>query len=227
MPSLFPQPPDEVSTAHFTDSSGALTWRSQHEVVRIEPWGPDALRVRAGLDGLTEGHGALSERPQAEATVKIDGESASITVGGLAAELDAAGSIRFLRANTGDELLAEQPIHFWWPGPRNYTATGNGYHYIEQSFAAYEDEQLFGLGQHTHGRLDQKGIVLDLVQRNAEVSIPFVVSSRGYGLLWNNPAVGRVELGVTATRWVANSARQIDYWITTGTQHRSPPATRG
>src|ERR1019366_5523468 len=135
----------------------------------------------------------------------------------LAAEVDAAGNIRFVRADTGDELLCEQPIHFWWPGPRNYTATGNGYHYIEQSFAAYEGEQLFGLGQHTHGRLDQKGIVLDLVQRNAEVSIPFVVSSRGYGLLWNNPAVGRVELGVTATRWVANSARQIDYWITTGT----------
>jgi alpha-D-xyloside xylohydrolase len=217
VPSLFPQPPDEVSTAHFTDNFGALTWRSAHEVVCIEAWGPDALRVRAGLDSLSEGHGALSERPQAEATVKIDGERASITVGGLAAEVDAVGNVRFVRADTGDELLCEQPIHFWWPGPRNYTATDNGYHYIEQCFAAYEGEQLFGLGQHTHGRLDQKGIVVDLVQRNAEVSIPFVVSSRGYGLLWNNPAVGRVELGATATRWVANSARQIDYWITTGT----------
>jgi len=173
--------------------------------------------VRAGLDSLSEGHGALSERPQAEATVKIDGERASITVGGLAAEVDAVGNVRFVRADTGDELLCERPIHFWWPGPRNYTATDNGYHYIEQCFVAYEGEQLFGLGQHTHGRLDQKGIVVDLVQRNAEVSIPFVVSSRGYGLLWNNPAVGRVELGATATRWVANSARQIDYWITTGT----------
>jgi alpha-D-xyloside xylohydrolase len=42
------------------------------------------------------------------------------------------------------------------------------------------------------------------------------VSSRGYGFLWNNPAVGRVELGGTATRWVADSARQIDYWVTVG-----------
>ena len=99
---------------------------------------------------------------------------------------------------------------------RNFTATGNGYQHIEQSFAAYEGELLFGLGQHAHGRLNQKGIVLDLVQRNSEVSIPFMVSSRGYGFLWNNPAVGRVEIGGTATRWVANSARQIDYWVTAG-----------
>ena len=217
MPSLFPQPEAEASTARFTDNAGALVWRCDHDVVRIEAWGPDALRVRAGLDDLIEGQGALGERPTAKSIVEIDGESARITVGALAAEADAVGRIRFVRSDTGYELLREQPIHFWWPGPRNFTATGNGYHYIEQSFAAYEGEQLFGLGQHTHGRLDQKGIVLDLVQRNAEVSIPFVVSSRGYGFLWNNPAVGRVELGATATRWVANSARQIDYWITAGT----------
>ena len=62
---------------------------------------------------------------------------------------------------------------------RNFTATGNGYQQLEQSFAAYDDERLFGLGQHTHGRLDQKGMVLDLVQRNAEVSIPFLLSNRG------------------------------------------------
>ena len=59
------------------------------------------------------------------------------------------------------------------------------------------------MGQRTHGRLDHKGLALDLVQRNAEVSIPFVLSSRGYGMLWNNPAVGRVEFADNATRWIA------------------------
>jgi alpha-D-xyloside xylohydrolase len=48
------------------------------------------------------------------------------------------------------------------------------------------------------------------------VTIPFLVSSRGYGFLWNSPAIGRVELGNTGTRWVADSARQIDYWVTAG-----------
>jgi alpha-D-xyloside xylohydrolase len=194
----------------------ALTWRCGPELVRIEAWGDDSLRVRASLGCLVEGHGALAGRPAARAIVKEEAENASITVGALTAIVDAIGHIRFVRADTGAELLAEKPIHFWWPGPRNFTATGNGYQQLEQSFAAYEGERLFGLGQHTHGRLDQKGIVIDLVQRNAEVSIPLLVSSRGYGFLWNNPAVGRVELGGTATRWVSDSARQIDYWVTTG-----------
>lgn len=94
---------------------------------------------------------------------------------------------------------------------------GNGHHRLEQRFAAYDDEKLYGLGQHQHGKLDQKGLVLDLVQRNAEVGIPVLASSRGYTLLWNNPAIGRVELARNGTRWVADSARQIDYWITAGT----------
>jgi alpha-glucosidase (family GH31 glycosyl hydrolase) len=38
------------------------------------------------------------------------------------------------------------------------------------------------------------------VQRNGEVSIPFVLSDRGYGLLWNVPAVGRAEFADNATR---------------------------
>jgi alpha-D-xyloside xylohydrolase len=217
VPSVFPKPDDEIPTAPFVDDVGALTWRAGHEVVRIEAWGPDSLRVRAALDHFIEDHGALAERPVAQATVKVVGSEASITVGAITAEVDAEGQVRFVRTETGEELLAEQPIHFWWPGPRNFTSRGNGYQRLEQCFAAYEGERLFGLGQHTHGRLDQKGLVVDLVQRNAEVSVPFVVSSRGYGLLWNNPAVGRVELGAGATRWVSDSARQIDYWVTAGT----------
>src|SRR5439155_20431528 len=42
------------------------------------------------------------------------------------------------------------------------------------------------------------------------------LSSRGYGLFWNMPGVGRVELGSNRTRWSADAARQIDYWVTTG-----------
>ena len=78
---------------------------------------------------------------------------------------------------------------------------------IHQQFRAYAGERLYGMGQRTHGRLDHKGLALDLVQRNAEVSIPFVLSSRGYGFLWNNPAVGRVEFAENHTRWTATQAR--------------------
>ena len=77
-------------------------------------------------------------------------------------------------------------------------------------------ERIYGLGQHQHGLLDQKGAVIELIQRNTEVCIPFALSNRGYGFFWNMAGVGRVELGTNRTRWVADAARQIDYWVTAG-----------
>jgi alpha-D-xyloside xylohydrolase len=193
----------------------ALVRRCGHEVLRVEPWGRNGARVRIGL-GAEDDPGALLERPAAEGEASLDDGGARLVVGELTVTLDGDGLLRFSRTSDGEELLAEEPIHFWWPGPRNFSATGNGYYRIEQKFRAYAGERLYGLGQHQHRRLDQKGVVLDLVQRNAEVSVPFLVSSRGYGFLWNNPAVGRVELAESGTRWVADSSRQIDYWVTAG-----------
>ncbi|TDU02585.1 alpha-D-xyloside xylohydrolase [Streptomyces sp. 846.5] len=218
---------------HFHDLGHALEWRAKGETLRVEAWGPDSVRVRATPGGplLEDLPGALLDAAPAGAkpVIVISEHSATLVNGATTVRVDAftegkmtpelgatAGQLTFLRTEDGSELLAEEPAHFWWPGARLYTATGNGYHRIEQRFRAHAGEKLFGLGQHTHGMLDQKGAVIDLVQRNAEVTVPLLVSDRGYGLLWNSPAIGRVELAETGTRWVADSARQIDYWVTVG-----------
>ena len=75
---------------------------------------------------------------------------------------------------------------------------------------------LMGLGQPQHGRQDLKGTSTNLVQQNTHVVIPFVISSRGYGFLWNNPAVGRVEFATNISRWRADATPGLDYWITEG-----------
>lgn len=194
----------------------------QHEILRVEPWGTDSLRVRVGQHVILDDvPGALVPPKPTDVTATVAGNTGRIVNGALTAVVEVVESdtgdislVRFLRTDTGEELLAEQRAHFWWPGARLFASHGNGYARLEQRFAAYEGERIYGLGQRTHGRLDQKGMVLDLVQRNAEVSIPFLLSSRGYGFLWNLPGVGRVELAENGTRWVADSARQLDYWVT-------------
>jgi alpha-D-xyloside xylohydrolase len=189
----------------------ALHHRSSEEVLRVQPWGPNSVRVRVARTRILDDvSGALGE--PAETDAQVDGSR--LVVGDLAVDLSPDGSLRFSRG--GAELLAEQKAHFAWPGARLFTPTGDGYYRLEQRFCSYEDEKVFGMGQRQHGRLDQKGMVLDLVQRNSEVTVPFMVSSRGYGLLWNMPGVGRAEFATNGTRWVADSARQIDYWVTTG-----------
>jgi alpha-D-xyloside xylohydrolase len=197
----------------FDAGEGYVEWVGPSEVLRVEAWGAHALRVRAARDAIRDDlPGALlPPAPAPDVATARDGALARLVNGRLAAEVDEWGLLRFRHSGTGVELLAEHPARFWWPGPRSFTGDR-----IEVRFRAYEGEKLYGLGQHVHGRLDQKGCVIDLVQRNGEVSIPFLLSSRGYGLLWNSPAAGRVELGIEATRWVAEGSRQVDYWITAG-----------
>ena len=207
----------------FAISDEVLTWRGGHHQLTVEPWGADSVRVRAGLHRIVPDlPGALEpDRPITGPDLRIeiaaDGVSATLVNGRVHVRIDAAtGLLTVQHAHTGAEVLREQPAHFWWPGARHFEAAGGGLHRIEQRFAAHPRERIYGLGQHGHGRLDQKGMVLELAQRNGEVSIPFAVSSRGYGLLWNSPAVGRVEFAENGTRWVSDRARQIDYWLTVG-----------
>jgi alpha-D-xyloside xylohydrolase len=212
----------------FSRDGDALEVRHQHEVLRVEPWGADSVRVRAANEALPASDvAALRARPAgpAAADVTLDGGAGRLVNGELTVEVVAPATdggiampeVRFLRTATGEELLAEEREHFWWPGARVYYGNRSGAAEIHQQFRAYPGERLYGMGQRTHGRLDHKGLALDLVQRNAEVSIPFVLSNRGYGFLWNNPAVGRVEFAENATRWTADQARAIDYFVTTGT----------
>ena len=199
---------------------GGVEWSGRQETLRVEAWGPDALRVRSRVGGevLTGLPGALLDGVAATAPdVQVGPASARVVNGAITVIVSDTGRMVFRRTSDGEELLAERDAHFWWPGPRHRVPQGNGYHRIEQCFAAYDGERLYGLGQHQHGLFDQKGAVIELVQRNSEVTVPFLLSNRGYGLLWNNPALGRVELAVNGTRWVADSARQLDYWITAGT----------
>jgi alpha-D-xyloside xylohydrolase len=113
-------------------------------------------------------------------------------------------------------LLAEElPLRATRIPPRAFQAVHGDLFQLQVHFKAYAGERFYGLGQHQHGRLDQKGCVIELAQRNTEVSIPFLYSNRGF--LWHNPAIGRVELGQSETRWVAEATPQLDYWITAGT----------
>ncbi|MEM7642989.1 MAG: TIM-barrel domain-containing protein [Pseudomonadota bacterium] len=58
--------------------------------------------------------------------------------------------------------------------------------------------------------------MIDLLQMNTEVVIPFLVSSRGYGFIWNNPGTGRVELAANRTKWTLEASPQIDYVVLAG-----------
>jgi alpha-D-xyloside xylohydrolase len=214
----------------FTPIAGGLEARLNHEVLRIEAWGEDSVRVRVAQHHLPERDlGALTTPPPApapEVTVDpaVGGGTGRVVQGRMSVTVSVpkgVGGPQFMTltfgdAVTGKELLAEHWQHFHWPGPRSFDGTEGGSYHIVQEFQAYDGEAIFGLGQHMHGQLDHKGVSLDLVQRNANINIPFYYSNRGYGFLWNNPGVGQVDFAANRTRWTLKSSDYIDYWVTAG-----------
>jgi alpha-D-xyloside xylohydrolase len=174
----------------YTDDGGVLEVRHRHEVIRIQAWGTDSVRVRAAQYRIpADSVGALGDAPPGDARsqVKVEGAFAALTSGRLRVEVTYDTSESYpeplitFRDPDGAELLAESRQHFWMPGARVFTGNRSGAYEIRQQFAAYPGERLYGLGQRTHGRLNLKGLALDLVQRNGEVSIPFVLSRRRPG----------------------------------------------
>ena len=57
---------------------------------------------------------------------------------------------------------------------------------VSQSFVTGSDEYLFGTGQFQDGYLNIRGLTRRLTQVNTQISIPMVISNKGYGILWNN-----------------------------------------
>ena len=65
----------------------------------------------------------------------------------------------------------------------------------QNDFVLAPDEAVYGLGQHQQGVMNYRGHSVKLLQENREVAVPVLVSSRGYGVLWDNPAVTEVNVG--------------------------------
>ena len=210
--------------ATFSGSSSGFSVYDGKEILEVQAWCENSARVRSTLrSSITETPGSALDEPRASRPhVEVSDGRGLMRNGELVVEVTDSGGkeflhfpplVRFLRPD-GEELLSERAPHFSAPSQRRYRPAGGDLHRCEVSFRAFPEERFYGLGQHQHGLLDQKGAVIELVQRNAEVSVPFALSNRGYGFLWNMPGVGRAELGVNGTKWVADGARQIDYWVT-------------
>ncbi len=219
----------------FTQIGNKLCRRAEDELLWIEPWGPDALRVRAtplrGFEDDTDISALLPLKENAEPIIRIDRKIASIQNGKIRCEINEVGLLQFF--NQKGKLLLEEyyrdrshrdleqtkdlfnsalDIH-----PRKFEPNlGTDNFKLTVSFEAQPGERFYGMGQYQMPHLELKGCKLELAHRNSQASIPFTLSSRGYGFLWNNPAIGYASFGKNLTEWEAESTRKMDYWIVAG-----------
>ena len=213
----------------FSQKDGKLFYSFDNQTVCIEAWGPNALRVRATANReFTDNDWALTETiekgsPDIDIHVakldanlietlmgSVDKETyAKITNGKITACFNGQGVLSFIN-DKGEILLKENwrrlddspSMSLKYEGREFLPEEGENYK-ITLRFLANDDEKIFGMGQYQQPYLDQKGCIVELSQRNSQSSVPFMISNRGYGMLWNNPAIGHATFGKNLTEWVA------------------------
>lgn len=202
------------------------------EMVWVEAWG-NGLRVRATKGPqMPDENWALLPVQEQQAEISLTEAGAAIRNGKIWAEIDHNGKITFY--NQKNEVLLEEYVrnrkeYQFKPGvrPKSFASALDieargfkpilgGDYSVTVRFESDPKEKIYGMGQYQQPFLNLKLCELELAQRNSQASVPFMLSSLGYGFLWNNPAVGRVTFGKNTTVWHAHSTKAIDYWICAG-----------
>lgn len=211
----------------FRNENGILKYHYDAEEVWIEPWGRNSFRVRAtkNAEMLDTAWALTQEKPETDSEIEIGENRAEIRNGKIKAGITKYGKLTFYKQD-GSVLLDEylrnrkdKTVDYCSAldiDAREFKPNIGGDYHLSMRFVSTPSEKIYGMGQYQQPYLNQKGNDLELAQRNSQASVPFMISSLGYGFLWNNPAVGRVMFGKNITTWEAYSTKQLDYWITAG-----------
>jgi alpha-D-xyloside xylohydrolase len=178
-----------IRAADFSRSGDGISLRFPDYTLKVQVCTEDVLRVAASPDDAFFTRPSLmvlptsARAPSTPWELMSDDATVTLKTARLQARVDrATGRVTFLDAS-GQTILAERA------GGRSLTSAevlGEKVLQARQQWEQTSDEALYGLGQNQLGVLDLKGRDLDLWQRNTEVAVPFFVSSRGYGVLWDN-----------------------------------------
>ena len=143
------------------------------------------------------------------------GDLTTLTTARLAIVLSAQqGSLSF-KTLQGETLLRENPSL-----PRTYDAAPGqpaGTYQLEDRFSPDATEAIYGLGQHQSGVFNYRGSTVELGQDNTDVAIPLLVSSKGYGILWNTASFSYVDNRFPLDlKFSSAAADGVDYYVLYG-----------
>ena len=172
--------------------TGIIVHPKQGPAVRLEVYPDGIIRVTEAPTGTADRPSSFMVRakPLANAYTLDEKRLSPITrlnSGKSTVEVDGrTGAISFRDPGGKVVLTSSDPPNF-----TRTSAEGLPSLAISQQFNRGTDEGFYGLGQHQNGQMNYNGEDVLLLQHNMDVAIPFVVSTRDYGLLWDNNSVTR------------------------------------
>ncbi|TFI56956.1 DUF5110 domain-containing protein [Sphingomonas parva] len=164
--------------------------RGGEKAVRLQVYGDSIVRVTAVPSGDLDLPASLmvTATPQTRgfAVSEQDGVVTLTTEKVRASVSLADGNVTFIDAGGQVDLAETAPGSF-----APVTVEGSKYLATRQQFNRNTDEGLFGLGQHQNGQMNYNGEDVELAQHNMDIAVPFLVSTRNYGILWDNNSITR------------------------------------
>ncbi len=201
-------------------SATGLTAHNEREVLEVTVCGDSLIHVvarPAGAPASTAPRPWMLEPaqscPGSAFQFSQSGDSTTLTTTLLTVSLSSReGSLSFKTAQ-GEALLSENRSL-----PRTYIPVGPaGLYQIKGRFSPDATEAIYGLGQHQSGLFNYRGSTLELGQNNTDVAIPLLVSSKGYGILWNTASFTYVDNRFPLDlNFESMAAGQVDYYVLYG-----------
>ncbi len=182
-----------------SDTSGD-TLRSNRLVVTVSPQGPKRVPTGTTADiakffnGSTPGVGLSIKTPDNLDLVRMQGWQMSVPNH---------------KDGNADILYDRRP-------------TDAPFFQVGASFASPPDEHYYGLGQNQEGYLDHRNHVLRCAHdynapSGQSVCVPFVVTNKGYGILWDNPSATTVAFGFNdQVRWTSDVGQRVSFFVIAG-----------
>jgi alpha-D-xyloside xylohydrolase len=165
--------------------AGGVTFQTESGALRLEVCADRIVRVVAAAgNSLPTNQSFVVTADWKPVSFKLDETKTNYAVHTKSLRLrveKANGAVTFLNA-AGSVLLAEKP-------DTRMLAPNGEFFVAEDAFVAPPDEFLYGLGQFQDGLWNWRGLPREFRQVNTTASLPMLISSRGYGLLWDNASI--------------------------------------
>ena len=228
------------TTARVSASTPTLSVASAPSAavnVQLDAWGSDSIRIRLSPDdiqmipyvqallpfppGLTPPPDAPLPCHTTRTHRKRASPAADLTNGNLQVSVSDDGQLTVKRVSDGVTLVQSSSVSFQPVSLSSvYNQTYSLYH-LSLSYT-HATGKIFGLGEHKTNRTayDDYSHLFESSQEygqsfGGDISIPYYVSTAGFGLLYNQAGYGSLHITRDQASWQSNATHQLDLWVTT------------
>ncbi|MCQ2959887.1 MAG: DUF5110 domain-containing protein [Bacteroidales bacterium] len=198
------------SGPEVTNINNGIQVKTDSAVVQIQFYKDNIVRVMKTPDSFEKKSliVIVDTLPAVDFKLKTTRKTVSLETESLIVEVcTKTGAVSYKQ--NGNVVLKEKN----YPCFTNYESANEKAYSVAQNFELTQDEALYGLGQHQNGFMNYRGKEVTLVQTNTDAVIPFLWSTAGYGILWDNYSKTIVSDSEAGCKIWSDVADNLDYYV--------------